>query len=227
MLLPKKKEGNFMTKKKTLLIIPFVIIMTIFISLITPLTACASDSDFEPRLEAPNSSIAYYSSKLNYYFQCGYGMPNCTAYAYGRIYELTGEKPLISHGNASEWYSINKNGGYYEYGSEPKLGAIACWSHHVAVVEAIGEDGSVTVSESQWRRKYFNVKTFPNAEMKCNQTFIGFIYAYTAPEAEQTNSQYMQQEIRTPESISQFDILKLGAKPKQLTKEELFLATLL
>jgi surface antigen len=217
-----------MTKKKTLLI-PIVIIITMVISLITPLSACAStDSDYEPRLTAPNSSIAYYSSKLNYYFQCGYGMPNCTAYAYGRIYELTGEAPLITHGSARDWYSMNIKGGYYEYGSEPKLGAIACWEHHVAIVEAIGDDGSVTVSESQWRGKYFNVKTYPNAQMLCNQKFYGFIYAYTPDEQEEeSNTQYKQEKNVSPDNVSQFNLIKLENQDKKLTEKELFLARLL
>jgi len=136
-----------MTKKKTLLIIPIVVLLTILISALTPVVAMADDTDYEPRLTAPNSSIAYYSSKLNRYFQTGTPMPNCVAYAYGRIYEMNGEAPLLTHGSAGDWYFINKRGGYYDYGSEPKLGAVACWSNHVAIVEKIGEDGSVTVSE--------------------------------------------------------------------------------
>ena len=97
-----------MTKKKTLLIIPFVIIMTVIISLATPVLVYANDNGYEPRLSAPSSSSPYYSRQLNRYFQVGSGMPNCVAYAYGRIYEMNGEKPLITHGSAGDWYFINK-----------------------------------------------------------------------------------------------------------------------
>ncbi|MBR7060635.1 MAG: hypothetical protein IKI34_02765, partial [Eubacterium sp.] len=84
-----------MAKKKTLLIIPILIIITIIISALSPLSALADeDNGYQPRLTAPNSSIAYYSSKLNRYFQTGTPMPNCVAYAYGRVYEMNGEAPL-------------------------------------------------------------------------------------------------------------------------------------
>ena len=94
-----------MTKKKTLLIIPFVIVMSFILSLITPALCYADDSIYEPRLTAPSSSSAYYNRELNRYFQVGSGMPNCVAYGYGRIYEMNGEAPLITHGSAGDWYS--------------------------------------------------------------------------------------------------------------------------
>ena len=167
-----------MTKKKTLLIIPIVVIMTILFSALTPLAAYAEGENYEPRLTAPNSSISYYSSKLNRYFQTGTPMPNCVAYAYGRVYEMNGEAPLINHGSAGDWYFINKRNGYYSYGQEPKVGAVACWSRHVAVVEKVNSDGSVTVSESHWGGTYFDVKTFSNMHSHYGQTFYGYIYTY-------------------------------------------------
>ena len=111
-----------MAKKKTLLIIPIVMIMTILISALTPICAYADNDSYEPRLTAPSSSSPYYSRKLNVYFQTGTPMPNCVAYAYGRIYELNGEAPKITHGSAGDWYGMNKRAGYYDYGSEPEVG---------------------------------------------------------------------------------------------------------
>lgn len=166
-----------MAKKKTLLIIS-VIITTILVSLLTPLCAMANDNNYEPRLTAPNSSIPYYSSQKNVYFQTGTGMPNCVAYAYGRIYEMNGEKPLITHGSAGDWWFINKNNGYYSYGSTPKVGAVACWSRHVAVVERVNKDGSVTLSESHWGGRYFDVVTYSNMSSHYGQSFYGYIYTY-------------------------------------------------
>ncbi len=139
-------------------------------------TAVLANTEFEPRLTAPLRSNSYYNKELNVFSQTGYGMPNCTAYAYGRIYEITGEEPLIKRGNAGSWYSINKKNGYYEYGSEPKLGAIACWSGHVAVVEKIDGD-NVTVSQSHWRSTYFDTYTFKNGSNRFGQKFYGYIYA--------------------------------------------------
>ena len=167
-----------MTKKKTLLIVPIVMAITIMISALTPISAYADGENYEPRLTAPNSSIPYYSSQLNPYFQTGTPMPNCVAYAYGRIYEMNGEAPLLTHGSAGDWYFMNKSAGYYEYGSEPKLGAVACWSRHVAIVEAINDDGSVTISESHWGGTYFDVRTYADMTSHFGQTFYGYIYTY-------------------------------------------------
>ena len=114
------------------MMLSFLILITAF-----PVTASAQADGFEPRLTSPDRSNPYYNSELNVYSQTGYGMPNCVAYVFGRIYEITGEEPLITRGSAGEWWSINKKNGYYAYGQEPKLGAVACWSNHVAVVEKI------------------------------------------------------------------------------------------
>lgn len=161
-------------KSTILALIALVILVIVF-----PTAVFAENNDFEPRLSAPARSNSYYNRSLNVYSQCGYGMPNCTAYAYGRIYEITGEEPLIKSGSADSWWSINKRNGYYEYGQEPKLGAIACWSNHVAVVEAINEN-TVTVSQSHWRGNYFDTSTFTSGSSRFGQAFYGYIYAYDA-----------------------------------------------
>lgn len=160
-------------KNSFIIAILALIVLTVF-----PTTAFASE--YEPRLTSPNGE-PYYTSELNAYSQTGYGMPNCVAYAYGRIYELNGEAPKINRGNAGEWWYININNDYYDYGSEPQLGAIACWSNHVAVVEAIDDNGSVTVSESHWGGTYFDTATFADMTSHYGQTFYGYIYAYDPP----------------------------------------------
>lgn len=156
-------------KSAVLALITLLIILSVF-----PTSVMAGE--FEPRLTAPSRSNSYYNRELNVFSKTGYGMPNCTAYAFGRVYEITGEEPLIKRGNAGSWYSINKRNGYYEYGSEPKLGAIACWSNHVAVVEKIDGD-MVTVSQSHWRSTYFDTCTFVNGSRHFGQKFYGYIYA--------------------------------------------------
>lgn len=141
-----------------------------------PGNVLAAESSFEPRLTSPGHNNAYYNRSLNVYSQTGYGMPNCTAYAYGRIYEITGEAPLINRGGAGDWWFINKRNDYYEYGSEPQIGAIACWSNHVAVVEAIDGD-TVTISQSHWYGRYFDTDTITVGSNRYGQSFYGFIYA--------------------------------------------------
>ena len=63
---------------------------------------------FVPRLTAPKSSNKYYYSDLNKYERFGYGMPNCTAYAWGRAYEIMGYEPNLSLNDADTWWSYNK-----------------------------------------------------------------------------------------------------------------------
>lgn len=152
--------------------------------MITVFPTTANAEDYNPRLTAPNGE-AYYTRELNTYAQTGYGMPNCVAYAYGRIYELNNEAPKISRGNAGEWWFINKRNDYYEYGDEPRLGAVACWSNHVAVVEEISENGDVTISESHWGGTYFNTKTYSDMSSHYGQAFYGYIYTYNEPEEEE------------------------------------------
>ena len=159
-------------KSAILTLLSLIVILSVF-----PTSVFASDSStFEPRLTAPSRSNAYYNRELNVYSQCGYGMPNCIAYAYGRIYEITGEAPKFKRGSANELWGINKRNGYYKYGQEPKLGAIAVWSNHVGVVEKI--DGkTVTTSNSHWKGNYFDISTFTTGTNRFGQKFYGYIYA--------------------------------------------------
>lgn len=126
-------------------------------------TMLVSAAGFSPRLSAPSYDNGYYYSSRNIFYSAGYGMPNCTCYAFGRAYEILGTEPKLSHGNAENWYGYNMNGGYYNYGSTPKVGAIACWSYpggggHVAVVEKV-ENGTITLSNSAWSGINFYVTT--------------------------------------------------------------------
>ena len=118
-----------------------------------PMTAEAAGT-YVPRTTEPSRSDPNYFSN-NPYYQSGYGLPNCTCYAYGRAMELLGYKPDLSRGNADEWWDYNKSSGAFPYGTVPKLGAIACWStQHVAVVEAIDGD-TVWISESSYPNNYY------------------------------------------------------------------------
>lgn len=134
---------------------------------VTPITAMAAFSEdtaqvaassYKPRLKAPTRSNEYYYSNNNIFYAIGYGMPNCTAYAWGRAYELLGVQPKLSLDSAHYWYDYNKDHNYYPYGKTPKLGAIACWNNpyggHVAVVEKI-TDTTVTLSHSEWGGRSF------------------------------------------------------------------------
>lgn len=198
------------------------VLFTLIILAVFPTTVFAQE--FEPRYTAPNGE-PYYTSALNKYAQTGYGMPNCVAYAYGRIYELNGKAPKISRGNAGEWWYINKYNQYYDCGQEPKRGAIACWSNHVAVVEDVGEDGSITISESHWGGSYFNTKTYADAAYHYGQAFYGYIYAYEEPvteeEAEEEPVQYTaQNEYFEAQEKNCFTVLQFASNKNAIMTPE-------
>lgn len=151
---------------------------------------------FTPRLDSTGMWQSKYWYEDNPYQQSGYGLPNCTAYAYGRVYELTNSKPTyLSLGNGGDWFVYNASEGKCEYGEEPRLGAIACWAEpgeagHVAVVEQINSDGSFVISQSGHQRplseyppnmsRYFWTNTCDGTSKKASwmdsYTFQGFIY---------------------------------------------------
>ncbi|MCH5320128.1 MAG: CHAP domain-containing protein [Eubacterium sp.] len=189
-----------------------VITVLLTFIILTAFPATVFAQDFEPRLTAPQGE-PYYTRELNAYSQTGYGMPNCVAYAFGRIYELNGERPLLDHGSAGNWWFINKSNDYYDYGSEPKLGAVAYWSNHVAVVEDIAEDGAITISESHWGGKYFNTKVYYNMSSHYGQHFYGYIYAYNEPEEEEEVVQgayKMEEQYFAPQEKTCFTALEFS-----------------
>ena len=96
-------------------------------------------------------------------------LPNCVGYAWGRFYELTGEKPRLSTGNAENWYPNTADG--YKRSATPKLGAVACWRKgkafneadgcgHVAIVEEIKPNGDIVCSNSAYGGSRFYVKEY-------------------------------------------------------------------
>lgn len=140
--------------------------------------------EFKERLTAPTKSNNYYY-KDNIFYKSGYGLPNCTAYAWGRFYELSGQYPRLCTANAENWFKYTKDG--YSRGQVPKLGAIAVWSKgiigkntdgagHVAVVEKINSDGSIVTSNSGWKCSLFWLNTYSKGYAKKGYRFEGFIY---------------------------------------------------
>ena len=140
--------------------------------------------NFERRITQPSKlQSCYYTS--NPFYQSSYGLPNCTAYAFGRFWEIIGVRPKLSLSNAENWFDYNDG---YERGQKAKLGAIICYrkgkaynssdgAGHVAVVEDIYSDGSILISESHWNGNIFNTKRLSSDYFYNNSlTFQGFIY---------------------------------------------------
>ena len=145
---------------------------------------------FTRRTTAPESwNNYYYNAAYNPYTYETYVrnadlIGECTWYVWGRAYEILGYRPNISNRYAKDFYAYNVNSGAYPYGNEPKLGAIACfaphnhadWTGHVAIVEAVGGDGSVILSEYNFvSRHAFSANRYLNPTEA--RTWVqGYIY---------------------------------------------------
>lgn len=139
---------------------------------------------FSRRTTAPEyGNVYYYNGAYNPFIAVGC-IGECTWYVWGRAYEILGHWPNISKWYAKDFYSYNVNTGAYPYGNEPKLGAIACfapnnharWTGHVAIVEAVGGDGSVILSEYNFvSRHAFSANRYLNPTEA--RTWVqGYIY---------------------------------------------------
>ena len=87
-------------------------------------------------------------------------------------------------GNAGNAASNARSMGL-SVGNEPALGSMLCWKYtnggygHVAIVESIGSDGSITISEGGWsNQKVFGLITYKKGAWNnvSGRIFQGFIY---------------------------------------------------
>ncbi len=122
------------------------------------------------RIVIPNGSISapitnYYSNYVNYnytfgastiYGANGYDFGQCTWYVAGKRNSVGNPIPK-NLGNADTWYYIAQLDGL-RTGLTPEVGAVMWFPSsyisplgHVAYVEAVNADGSVTISEMNWR----------------------------------------------------------------------------
>lgn len=156
-------------------------------------------------------------------------LPNCTAYAWGRFYEILGSEPALSLGNAEYWYGHDDG---YERGNEPRLGAIACWQKgilgddplieggdggHVAIVEQINADGSIVTSESGWQSKTYwwtttRTNNDGNWEQGSNYSFQGFIYCPNITSSGTINAYVSKDQVISKNSYLTTDEMQTNAK---------------
>lgn len=145
----------------------FIVYIALAAAVVLPLAVEDSHAAFSPRTEMPEYTSqegrTYYYTDNNVFYKHGLGpnkkylqgyegycTGNCTWYAYGRASEILGTAFNTSfRWSASSWWKINQEGNYYSYGSTPEIGAIACYSTHVAIVEDV-VGGEPYVSESAW-----------------------------------------------------------------------------
>ena len=146
-------------------------------------------SSFVPRLTAEG----IYQNPYYYGENPFPKMPNCTCYAWGRFYEILGERPKLPLGNAKDWFQQTVTSGVYKTGNAPALGAVLCYGSdtgdgHVAIVEQLLNDGRFVISQSGYTRpiyeyppdtpNYFwtSKASVSGAPSSPNYYFQGFIY---------------------------------------------------
>lgn len=145
------------------------------------------DSDFVPRTTDFGIQGNPYWYLRNPFYQAGYGLPNCTCYAWGRFWEIADpnteyiNRPTLSTSDAGQWYSYTQDG--YDRGQTPLLGAVVCFDKpggagHVAIVEDILPNGDIVTSNSAYGSTYFYMQTYEasNGYNFGNYQFQGFIY---------------------------------------------------
>ena len=184
---------------------------------------------FTPRLTAPS----YIDKNWIYYKDGGYNyciritgsscIPNCVGYAWGRWRELLGKYVNLSRNNAENWWGYTKDG--YKRGQTPKLGAVACWSKgqvgvaadgagHVAIVEKIDSNGTITCSNSDYGGRRFYLSTHKKPYAISGFRFQGFIYnPLTYTEDKPTKVDYANIKPGTTYTVVRGDTLsKIAAK---------------
>lgn len=161
---------------------------------------------FKPRLTAPSTTDKHWIQRdKGGYNPCilikgNSVLPNCVGYAWGRFMEVLGKAPTLSRANAENWWDYNDG---YERGQTPRLGAVICWrkgkahestdgAGHVAIVEKIAPDGTITTSNSAYGGSRFYMRELkpPDYYMGSKFTFQGFIYNPAVEDKEKFNMTY-------------------------------------
>lgn len=126
---------------------------------------------YQPRLTDDDMIGAkFWYTNQNPFYAAGYGLPNCTCYAWGRWWEIWEENGIselptdLPTSDGGMWWEDNTK---YQKSDTPALGAVACFSDqnggagHVAIVEKISEDGeTVTCSNSAYGGDLFFLTEF-------------------------------------------------------------------
>ena len=145
-----------------------------------------NEETFIPRLTDAGINGSPYWYADNPFYGAGYGLPNCTCYAWGRFWEEAGQeyRPNLSTGNAEDWFNYNDG---YERGNAPALGAVACYADgiysgdgHVCIIEEIDQaNNRCLVSESAYGAYYFRASHYISMNGDYGEggyRFQGFIY---------------------------------------------------
>lgn len=104
------------------------------------------------------------------------GYSNCTWSAWQIVYDTTGIA-LPDFGVAGNWMNAAARMGY-TVSSVPAVNSIVCWSHHVGVVTAISEDGSMVYIKEGGYCGGYHEGWFPAYYSRSRQALYGYIWLW-------------------------------------------------
>lgn len=189
---------------------------------------------FKPRLTRPEAGNPYYC-RGKYAVGIIPGSPldagcdvlaNCVGYAAGRFNEILGRGCFVYWQyapNPDQWIAAAKEYGL-RTGSEPELGAVAVWRHHVAVVEEIHSDGSIITSESGYgcANPFWTSKRARGSGSWGGEGFLGFIYQPEVSMKKGIDISYCQPKVDWQKVTADFCLIQIGGGAVRRQKDTMY-----
>ena len=189
---------------------------------------------FKPRLTRPEAGNPYYC-RGKYAVGIIPGSPldagcdvlaNCVGYAAGRFNEIIGQNCFVHFRYApdpDQWIARAQAEGL-QSGTEPQLGAVAVWRHHVAIVEEIHADGSITTSESGYGcASPFWISTRSRSGGSWGgEGFLGFIYQPEVSMKKGIDISYCQPKVDWQKVTADFCIIQIGGGAVRRQKDTMY-----
>lgn len=191
---------------------------------------------FTPRLTKPEQGNPFYNRpRAGYAIGIIPGSPedpgcdvlaNCVGYAAGRFNEIIGQNCFVHFRYApdpDQWIVLAQAEGL-RTGSEPQLGAVAVWRHHVAIVEEIHADGSITTSESGYgcANPFWTSKRSKNGGSWGGEGFLGFIYQPEVSMKKGIDISYCQPKVDWQKVTADFCLIQIGGGAVRRQKDTMY-----
>ena len=191
---------------------------------------------FTPRLSKPDAGNLYYNQPpKGYAVGIINGNPqdagcdvlaNCVGYAAGRFNEIIGAGQFVYFQYApdpDQWIAQAQAEGL-RTGSEPQIGAVAVWQHHVAVVEEIHADGSITTSESGYgcANPFWTSKRSRDGGSWGGEGFFGFIYQPEVSMKKGIDISYCQPKVDWQKVTADFCLIQIGGGAVRRQKDTMY-----
>ena len=191
---------------------------------------------FTPRLTKPEQGNPFYNRpRAGYAIGIIPGSPedpgcdvlaNCVGYAAGRFNEIIGQNCFVHFRYApdpDQWIVLAQAEGL-RTGSEPQLGAVAVWRHHVAIVEEIHADGSITTSESGYgcASPFWISKRSRSGGSWGGEGFLGFIYQPEVSMKKGIDISYCQPKVDWQKVTADFCIIQIGGGAVRRQKDTMY-----